>query len=163
MPKGEREFHRRSAINCFNRAWDYMVMKSRSAEDDLQMLNLAHASRYHWGLVGAPRNLAVGDWQLSRVYAELGEPSLALMFARSALAACEEDDLGDIAHTANEAMAHAFAVAKDYDSAKKYLSRARRQLDALELNRGDRKVYLGQIRETGLLIGKGERENGRPD
>ena len=58
----EREFHRRSGANCFNRAWDLLEKKDRSGEENLQMLHLAHASRYHWGLVGTPTNRAVGDW-----------------------------------------------------------------------------------------------------
>ena len=152
LSTGEREFHRKVAIECFNRAWDILDKKNRSEEDGFQMLHLAHASRYHWGLVGTPKNRAVGDWQLSRVYAELGQPRLALEFAESCLAACRENGLSDIEHTANEAIARAYAVAKDYDNARRYLTRGRRQLDRLTLSKGDRAVYLEQIRDTQALI-----------
>jgi tetratricopeptide (TPR) repeat protein len=127
-------------------------MKKRSQEDDHQMLYLAHASRYHWGLIGTPRNRAVGEWQISRVYADLGQPKLALRFARASLATCKKNDIVDIVHTANEAVARAYAVAKNYDKAREYLDRACRQLQKLSLNREDRRIYSEQIQETERLI-----------
>jgi len=152
MSAMERVFHRKVAASCFNRAWDLLDKKSRTEEDDLQMLYLAHTSRYHWGLVGAPKNRAVGDWQLSRIYSELGQPQLALRFARSCLTTCKARGLSDVLHTADEAMARALAVAKDYPKARRYLDAARRQLDKLPLSREDKVVYLNQIRETERLI-----------
>lgn len=127
-------------------------MKNRSQEDDQQMLHLAHASRYHWGFVGTPRNRAVGEWQLSRVYAELGESRLALQFAKSSLATCRKNGLTEVVHTANEALARAYAVAKNYDKAREYLDRARRQLRKLTLDSEDRRIYSDQIRETERLL-----------
>jgi len=154
MSGQEREFHRKVAVDCFNKAWDLMDKKARSEEDNLQMLHLSHSSRYHWGLVGTPRNRAVGDWQLSRVYATLGQPQIALQFAKSCLATCKDNDLDDIMHTAHEAMARASAVSKDYGNARRYLDKARRQLDELSLDKDDRSVYLNQIKETEELIRK---------
>jgi len=152
MSIAELKFHRKTAVTCFNNAWDFLVMKGRSQEDDRQMLHLAHASRYHWGLVGTPRNQAVGEWQLSRVYAELGESPLALQFAKSSLALCKKNSLTEVVHTANEAVARAYAVAKDYEKAREYLDRARRQLQKLSLDSEDRRIYSDQIRETERLI-----------
>jgi hypothetical protein len=154
MSKAEKEFHRKTAATCFNRTWDLLEMKNRSRDDDQEMLYLAHASRYHWGLVGAPRNLAVGEWQVSRVYADLWEPGLALRFAKASLATCRKNDIADVIHTANEAVARAYAVAKDYDKAREYLDRARQQLRKLKLDSEDRKIYSDQIRETERLIKK---------
>jgi len=154
MTKEEREFHRKVAAQCFNKTWDYLDMKRRKAEADREMLHFAHASRYHWGLVGTPRNLAVGDWILSRVYAELRQSDLALRFAESALDICEKSEFNDIMHTANEAMARAYAVSGDYPMAKGYLDRARQQLDSLKLGRKDKSVYLGQIEQTALMMGR---------
>jgi tetratricopeptide (TPR) repeat protein len=148
----EREFHRKVAAQCFNKAWDLLDKKRRSDEDNLQMLYLSHASRYHWGLIGAPRNRAVGEWQLSRIYAALGQPQMALWFARSCLATCRNNDLSDIIHTAYEAMARASAVSKDYRRARRYLDKARRRLDESDLEKSDRGIYLDQIAETEGLI-----------
>jgi tetratricopeptide (TPR) repeat protein len=154
IPRHKREFHRKIAATCFNQAWDYLEMKDRSEEDERQMLHLAHASRYHWGVVGTPRNRAVADWQLSRIYADLGQPQLALQFAKSCLATCERNRLSDIVHTGSEAMARAYAVAKEYSSARRYLSKARQQLEKLALDRKDKEIYSGQLRETERLIEK---------
>ena len=154
MPKNEREFHRKVAVACFNGAWDYLGKKRRTSSDDREMLSLAHASRYHWGVVGTPTNRAVSDWQVSRAYAEIGDPRLSLEFAKSSLAICESNGLGDTVHTANEACARAYAVAGEQDKARAHLARARRQLNALNLGKEDREVYLGQINETERLIGK---------
>lgn len=154
MSKREREFHRRAAASSFNRAWDYLDKKNRAPEDDLQMLHLVHASRYHWGLVGKAVNLAVGEWQISRVYAALGQPELALRFARSSLSICRENGLGETLPSAYEAIARAYAVAKKPRQANDYLVRARRKLDGLALGPEDRRVYLAQIEDTRRLIAR---------
>ena len=152
VPKREREFHRREATRCFNRTWDYLEMKARTPEQNREMLYLAHASRYHWGLVGRPRNRAIGEWQLSRVYSALGQPRLALLFAKSCLATCKGARLSGLTPSANEVIARAYAVAGDDGNARKYIARARRQLDRLVLDNADRRVYRSQILETEALL-----------
>ncbi|MGA8904883.1 MAG: hypothetical protein WB661_07735 [Candidatus Bathyarchaeia archaeon] len=153
--ESERDFHLKMAKECFNAAWDYMDKKRRDADDEQQMLHLAHASRYHWTFVGTPRNLAVSDWQISRIYAALNEPRLTLHFAKSSLEICEKKGLSDTLHTAYEAMARAHAIGRDNKSAQNYLDKAREQLDRLTgLDEEDRKIYEDQIRETEAMIGK---------
>ncbi len=152
LSETEREFNRKTARDCFNHTWDFLDKKDRSAGDEEEMLHLVHASRFHWGLVGSPRNRAVGDWQVSRVYAALNQPSLSLRFARSSLEICQKNDLQEVLATAFEAIARAYAVAGDYSSAKSYIEKAREQLSKLSLDDEDRETYLGQIRETEALI-----------
>lgn len=152
MSKSERRYHRKTAARCFNQAWDYLVKKKRTVKDDMRMLNLAHASAYHWSLVGSPRNRAVGEWQISRIYGAIGEPRLALQFAKSSLEICQKNGLADIVHTANEAMARAHAIGEDYAMAEKYLSKARIQLDKLTLDKEDREIFWEQFHETEKLI-----------
>lgn len=152
LTKAERVFHRRTAAECFNRTWDYLERKARSSDDDLEMLHLAHASRYHWALVGTAANKAVGDWQISRVYAALRQPALSLRFARASLSSCEKDGLSDSMPSAYEGLARAYAVAKDVKRGEKALAKARRLLDTLSVDKEEREVYLGQIRETQRLI-----------
>jgi tetratricopeptide (TPR) repeat protein len=154
MSRAEREFHRRTAAESFNRAWDYLDKKSRTPEDDRKMLNLAHASMYHWGQVGTRENQAVGEWQLSRIYANLGQQALALRFAMAALSNCKANNLLEIMPSAYEGMARAYAAGKDSEKARRYLTKARKQLDTLTLDKEDRKIYLGQIRDTQRLIDK---------
>ena len=152
VPRAEKEFHRKVAARTFNEAWHYLESENRGPGDDLRMLYLAHTSRYHWGIVGTERNKAVGEWQLSRVYAELGEVDLALRFARASLSTCRRSGLFEIMPTAYEAMARVYAVAKDAKGAERYLRRARRELDRLSLDDEERRIYLGQIEDTQRII-----------
>lgn len=40
-------------------------------------MHMARASRFHWDAVGTGRERAIGEWQVSRVYASLGrEPAV---------------------------------------------------------------------------------------
>jgi hypothetical protein len=152
LTKAERELHEKTMARCFNEAWEYLEKKDRNAHDDQRMLNLAHTARFHSSLVGTPRNHAISDWQISRVYAALHEHRLALEFARSSLEACEMNGLSDILCTAYEAMARAFTVANDRVSAQNYISKARDQLDITSADPEDREIYIGQIRETEKLL-----------
>jgi len=116
------------------------------------MLHLAHTSRYHWSFLGTPKNLAIGDWQVSRVYAALKQPDLSLNFAKASLEIGEKNNLPEVALTANEAMARALATGKKYQLAKEFLDKAKSQLRAASLEEEDRKIYGDQIRETEKLI-----------
>lgn len=154
MSQSENEIHRKTAIKCFNEAWDYLDKKNRNSDDEQQMLHLAHASRYHWGFIGNAKNFAIGDWQISRVYAALGEPRLALHFAKSCLEITQKNNIVDNLLSAYEGMARAYAIAKDSKSARDYISKARMQLEKTpEMSAADKKVYADQIRETEELIG----------
>ena len=152
MSRAEREFHRKVAADCFNRAWDYLDMTTRGPDSEREMLLLAHASRYHWGLVGSPKNKAVGDWQISRIYAALGQAELALLFAKCSLAVSERNGLAGTIPSGYEGVARAFATAKDPEQAKKYLAKARNKLGQLPLKSEDREVYVAQIDDTQRLI-----------
>jgi hypothetical protein len=146
------EFHRETAKRCFNEAWDYLEKKERTADDEQQMLHLAHTARYHRSFVGTDRNFAIGDWQISRVYAVLNEPRLALHFAKSSLERMQKNNLSDILCTGYEAMARAYAVGKEYDTARGYIKLARDQLAKSNVDEEDRKIYSDQIRDTERLI-----------
>ena len=60
------------AKDLFNHVWTLLEKERRTTAEDDEMIHAAHASRYHWGKVGEPVNLARGEWQCSRVYAVLG-------------------------------------------------------------------------------------------
>ncbi|MDX6512948.1 MAG: hypothetical protein QOE36_2452 [Gaiellaceae bacterium] len=112
------EQHRALAVELFNRAWELMALADRGPAEDDRLLHTAHASRHHWGEVGAPENLARGEWQCSRVYVVLGRAEPALHHARRCLELCEEHGLADwdLAY-AHEALARAHALAGDADAA----------------------------------------------
>ena len=152
MSQAELEFHRETARRCFNEAWDYLEKKNRDAHDEQQMLHLAHTARYHRSFVGTVSNFAIGDWQISRVYAALEEPRLALHFAKSALEIMQKNNVLEILCTGYEEMARAYAVAKDYESAKDYIRKAREQLAKSTVDDEGRKIYSDQIRETEQIL-----------
>ena len=152
MPQAQHDFHRKIAAECFNRTWDYLEQKNRSLDDDQIMLNLAHASRYHWSLIGKPWNFTTGDWQISRVYAALNQPDLALSFAKKALEISEKNNLSERLISAYEGMARAYAVAKKYPSAEEFINKARQQLRNVSLDPDDLKTYSDQINETERMI-----------
>jgi len=89
-----------------------IVKKRRSAVEVDAMIGMAHASRYHWSVVGGSQELAVGEWQISHVYAVLDRPEPSLYHAQRCLEICQASKLGDFALAyAYEALARAFALA----------------------------------------------------
>lgn len=116
---------RRMAADLFNGVWRLLEKEDRSLEEDNRMLHMAHASRYHWGQIGAPANLSRGEWQCSRVYAVLGRAEPALYHARRGLEICQAHGIGDwdLAF-AYESLARAHAVAGDKDQARTWTEQA---------------------------------------
>ncbi len=129
-----------------------MEKKDRTVHDDHLMLHLAHASRYHWSFVGTARNLGVGDWQISRVYAALNQSDLALHFAKTSLEIVEKNALAEMLPTAYEAMARAFACGRKYKLAKEFVERAKKELQTVSLDEEDKRIYSSQIRDTEAMI-----------
>lgn len=119
----ERDWHLNFAKGLFNIAWNLLDKENRSKEDDSEMIRTAHASRYHWGQVGTPLEFARGDWQIAKVYAELGFGVMAYKYAKTCLELCEKHDLGsfDLAF-AYQALAHASAVSGDIDKGRGYVT-----------------------------------------
>jgi len=78
-----KDQHRSEAISLFNKTWELIDLKERTFDQQLEMIRTAHASRYHWGIAGDFVNWSRSDWQISRVYAVLGEGKNALKYALS--------------------------------------------------------------------------------
>ena len=115
---------RQLGVELFNGTW--ALIESR-ADDDV-MLNMAHASAYHWAVAPEclPQNRARSEWLLARVYALLGRAEPSLHHARRCLAWCEEHGLRDwdLAF-AYEALARASMVAGNEAGAVSYAVQAR--------------------------------------
>ena len=120
------EIHRAAAVGCFNRVWELIETPDRTADQDVEMVHTAHASVFHWSVIGTPVNAVRGEWQCSRVYAVLGRGEPALHHGRRAVALCEQHAIGDwdLAY-AKEALARAYAVSGDSDAAREWLGAAR--------------------------------------
>ena len=118
--------HRFHSVDCFNRAWELIDKQGRSPEEDERMLLLAVASLWHWTRREdrTPRNLAVGYWQVSRVYALLGWAGHAARYAAGCLRHAAGEPPFYRAH-GHEAAARAAKVAGDGDAAGRHLAEAR--------------------------------------
>jgi hypothetical protein len=117
--------HRQIAVDLFNHVWTLMETPRRATAQDDEMLHAAHASRYHWGVVGQPVNLERGEWQCSRVYSILGRGEPAIHHGQRCLEICQAEGIGDFDLAfAYEALARAQMVAGDSDAAARYLSQA---------------------------------------
>jgi hypothetical protein len=118
--------HRFFSAECFNRAWDLIDKPEHTPEEAERMIHLAHASVWHWSQRPdcQPRNLAVGYWQLSRVYAVCRDPARAAAYGRRSLEASQGQGpfLTGYAH---EALARAASAAGDAATMQDHLARAR--------------------------------------
>lgn len=74
------EAHEYFSAEYFNKAWEYIEKaEHRSVEDNMNMLHTAIVSLWHWTQREdvKPENLAVGYWQVSRVYNLIKQPNNA--------------------------------------------------------------------------------------
>jgi hypothetical protein len=137
--------HRQLAVDLFNHVWDLLETTNRSQDQIDEMINAAHASRYHWSVVGQPVNLARGDWQISRVYAVLGRAEPALFHAYRSLEIVEAASIADFDLAfAYEALARAHAVGGDSLESQRYLELARTAGEAIA-EQDDRDGFFGEL------------------
>jgi hypothetical protein len=109
------------------------------------MIHMTHASRYHWGQIGATLNFARGDWQISRVYATLGQGENALRYAKSCLHICKENEIGDFDLAfAHEAAARAFAILGNTEMKDRHLALARDAGEAIA-KEDDKQYFLSEL------------------
>ena len=138
-------WHRRFAVELFNRSWDLLETIDRSVEDDAEMLAAAFASAYHWMQVGTAENVALGDHQIAKIASHVGQPALALHYARRALEAIEIGHFGDWqVAAAYEGMARACAAAGDVSGRDYWVQRCTVALGAVS-DAGDRSVVAEQL------------------
>ncbi|MFX1405044.1 MAG: hypothetical protein ACFE9D_11355 [Promethearchaeota archaeon] len=133
------KWHRKMAVDLFNNTWSYLDKKDLTGEEKDAMVNSSHASRYHWGVRvengwdATPINLGRGDWQLSRVYAVLGDGDRAIHYGRTYLDICEKEGIKDwdLAY-AYEALARGYKVKGDRKNKDKYLMLAKQAMAEVE-------------------------------
>ena len=137
--------HRYFAAQCFNKAWEFIDNHNRTAEDDLAMLQIAMASLWHWTQRedAEPGNLSVGCWQVSRVYALLGQGDNSRRYAEVSLKHSEGLEPLYIGY-AYEALARAEMIAGNRVKMKEYLNKAREFAEKVE-DPEDREVLVVDI------------------
>ncbi|MCL6597143.1 MAG: hypothetical protein K6T81_00200 [Alicyclobacillus macrosporangiidus] len=124
-PTVDEETHRKLAVDLFHLTWELMEKTDRTQAIDNEMIHAAHASRYHWGIVGTPLNFARGEWLISRVYSVVGRPEPALYHAKLSLDFCLEEQLGNFdLGFAYEALARAYGTQGDLIERNRYIELA---------------------------------------
>lgn len=120
--------HRFFAVECFNKAWDLLDKPIRTPDEEEEMLRLGFASYWHWTQRPdcEPGNLSISYWQLSRIYAVLGQAENARRYGERCLKISQgEGMLPFHLGYAYEALARAESVAGNVSKVKEYRSSAR--------------------------------------
>ena len=113
---GLDEFHKKIAVETNNGIWPVLDKNTPSQSELEDALDMAHTSRYHWGKIGKPINLARADYMISRVYSAMGWGASALFYAKRCLKITQKTGIGDWdLGFAYEALTRAYAVLKDQD------------------------------------------------
>lgn len=73
--------HKFIAIELNQRTWALLDKESRSAEENDEILHVAHASLWHWLQVGTKVNQQRGLWLVGRVHVLLGNIEAAMRYA----------------------------------------------------------------------------------
>ncbi|WP_026691731.1 hypothetical protein [Alteribacter aurantiacus] len=140
-----QEWHKKQAVHNFNSTWDLIEKEERTTADDLLMIHMAHASRFHWGEIGTPIEFARGEWQISRVYALTGMAESALYHAKHCLEICTDNRIGDFDLAfAYEAIARAYHTANDRIQYERYLEKAEQAADDID-KMEDRDYFLSEL------------------
>ena len=139
------ECEKKLGADFYNLAWELLDKKERTPEENYTLIHAAHASRYLWGLFGAPVNIARGEWQISRVYCVLGRSEPALYHARRSLEICRSNSIADFDLAfAHEGLARASMLAGNTAEARASLAEARRAADGIP-DEKTRKYSLGEL------------------
>ena len=116
--------HRAWGARTNGRVWELLELE-RTDDHDRELVDAAHASRWHWRHGGEPINEQRAEWLLARVYAVLGDGNAALLHAEACWALTEANDFEgfDLAY-ACEALYRAHALLGDRDNAETWHERA---------------------------------------
>lgn len=120
------EQHQIWAKHLFNHTWTLLDLDERTPDQIDEMINSAHASRFHWGIIGSPENFARGEWQISRVYCVLGRSEPAIYHGHRSLDICNIHKIGGFDRAfAYETLARAYLIAGNKEESDKYIELGR--------------------------------------
>jgi len=130
QPVGQSDFdeaaaHRFFSATCFNRTWELLDKPERTPEETEAMIACSLSSLWHWRQRPdcSRRNLSIGYWQVSRVYAVAGQAQNAWRYGELCLKASEGEEPFYLGY-GYEAMARAARLAGELDLARQYLRHA---------------------------------------
>jgi hypothetical protein len=145
-PEETARWQRRLASQANNRSWTLAEAKSRTSEEDEEMLQAAHAAMHFWKIVGNDKDRAHAAQLVAHVYALLGLPGPAAHY----LAKSQPIFFGDGADAWEIALAHAVAAnvaaaARDEATHRDHYAKAFEQVAALP-DPEDRKILEATLR-----------------
>ncbi len=144
--------HKYFSAGCFNSAWTLIDKAERTADENEQMLALAHASVWHWRERDdcKPRNLSIGYWQLSRVYALIRHGERAAHYGALCLAVSADEPPFFLGY-AHEALARAAALVGDVTAMSEHLAQAQGLAEMVQ-EAEDRQLLLADLQTISLSI-----------
>jgi hypothetical protein len=133
--------HRWHAIQCNNAAWSLSELAARTAHQDAEMLDAAHAAAFHWSKVGSELQVIRAKMLLGHVHASLGHGDLALGYAHESYEYVVNHDPQDwelaLAHAV---LAHAAFAADERNLHHEHYARANALGDAIA-DPEDREIF----------------------
>ena len=127
LPQAVPADHRPLAVACNNMAWELHARgRERNAEDTAAMLDIAAASRLHWGAAGTWLEVERADYCLALTHLDAGHADTALHHAARCLAACLTHEAPAYEHFfGHEALARVQAARGDRVAARHHAEAAR--------------------------------------
>ena len=129
----EASGHRFFSADCFNKARSFIEKAERTPEENRAMIDLVHASLYHWSQRGdaTATNLSIGYWQAARVHALAGQLDIARQYGELCLEVSQNEEPFYLAY-AHEALARTESLAGNVEKAKEHLHSARELAEKVE-------------------------------
>ncbi|HYE77264.1 MAG TPA: hypothetical protein VEI97_04685 [bacterium] len=89
--------HKWFAVECNNGTWDLIEKADRTPDEDLRLVHMAHAAKYHWSQVptATVENEIRADNTISRAYSAIGEGGAAKYYAQRCIDNCHAHGIGD--------------------------------------------------------------------
>lgn len=151
------ELHQKLAVDLFNQSWDLLLKQDRTADETAALIDMVHASLWHWRQIGQPINILRGKWMICHVYTLLEHKEEALYHANEVMRLKDEINPTDwdLAYC-YEAMARVMALHQNKDEFQRYYDLA---LEAGKkiAGEGDRKQFDADMTDEnwfGMLPGR---------
>lgn len=139
--------HKYFSVECFNSTWNLIDKPIKTPGDEEQMLLRTFASFYHWTQREdcAAENRSVALWQVSRVYALLGQAENARRYGEQCLAESDSPGLPPYClGYAYEALARAAMVGGNKTKMREYLALAHSIAEKMA-DEEDREILLSDL------------------
>ena len=141
------KIHNYLATKLFNDTWGLLDKTDRTPEEDVLMIHTAHASLFHWLQFGEAKNFSIGEWQVSRVYAELKMGESALKHGLANVDLCKKNNIsGFELGYAYESVARAYKILGKVNLKEEYLNKAYSEVE--NISDAEEKEYLIKDLET---------------